>query len=186
MARPPTSLPPTTSDPLQVSLYIGSFKHAPVQYDLFDLVVPASQPAPQHPDEPTFHARPEIHHTFRPEQKVPAKAVSGVFTLLVLAPWVALLGMVCRFRRSNNATLTPRALQWAKIRPQVPYLFSPRILSFISMLGAFEALLFWYWVDLKLGQVLLYGAILSVPTLIAGKQALAALGERRIGKSKTR
>jgi oligosaccharyltransferase complex subunit delta (ribophorin II) len=61
-------------------------------------------------------------------------------------------------------------------------LFSPSILSFILCLGAFEGLLFWYWVDLKLGQVLLYGAMLSIPTLFAGKTALASIGSRRVGR----
>lgn len=94
MARPFSSLPPSGKDPLQVSLYIGSFKHDPVQYNLFDLVVPASQAPAQHPDEVFFHPRPEILHTFRPEQKVPLKFISAVFTGLVAAPWVVLLGLV--------------------------------------------------------------------------------------------
>ncbi|KAI0676458.1 oligosaccharyl transferase delta subunit [Trametes maxima] len=165
MARPPTSLPPTTSDPLKVSLYIGSFVHSPVQYDLFDLVVPPSQPPPQHPDEASFHVRPEIHHTFRPDQKLPPKVISAFFTALLAAPWVILLGL------------------WSHIRPQVPHLFSPSILPFIATLASFEVLLASYWVGLRLGQVLLYGAILAVPTALTGKRALAAIGDRRLGKS---
>ena len=94
MARPPASLPPSGKEPLKVSLYIGSFKHDPAQYELFDLVVPPSQPPAQHADEVFFHPRPEIFHTFRPEQKVPPKFVSAVFTLLLAAPWVVLLGLV--------------------------------------------------------------------------------------------
>ena len=73
--------------------------------------------------------------------------------------------------------------QWAHIGPQVPHLFSPSILPFIATLGAFEALLVWYWVELRLGQVLLYGAILSIPTVLTGKSALAAVGNWRLGKS---
>ena len=49
-------------------------------------------------------------------------------------------------------------------------------------LGAFEGLLVWYWVDLKLGQVLLYGGVLSVITLFAGKQPLSNIGNRRISR----
>ena len=41
----------------------------------------------------------------------------------------------------------------------------------------------WYWVELRLGQVLLYGAILSIPTALTGKRALAAVGDWRIGKN---
>ena len=97
MARPLSSLPPTTEDPLQVSLYIGSFVHTPLQLELFDLAVPASQPPPQHADEVFFHPRPEIFHTFRPEQKVPPKFVSLVFGGLTLAPWAVLLGLVSSY-----------------------------------------------------------------------------------------
>ncbi|KAI8976709.1 oligosaccharyl transferase delta subunit [Trametes punicea] len=165
MARPPASLPPTTTDPLRVSLYIGSFVHNPVEYELFDLIVPPSQPPAQHPDEASFHVRPEIQHTFRPDPKSPPKLISAFFAALLAVPWVVLLGL------------------WSHISPQVPYLFSPSILPFIASLAAFEALLVWYWVALKLGQVLLYGAILAIPTALTGKRALAALGDRRLGKS---
>jgi oligosaccharyltransferase complex subunit delta (ribophorin II) len=55
-------------------------------------------------------------------------------------------------------------------------------LPFTALLGAFEVLLVWYWVDLKLGQVLLYGGMLAIPTIFAGKTALATTGEWRAGK----
>ncbi|KAI0823000.1 oligosaccharyl transferase delta subunit [Trametes gibbosa] len=165
MARPPTSLPPTTSDPLKVSLYLGSFVHPPVQYELFDLALPPSHSPSPHADEASFHVRPEIHHTFRPDQKLPPKVISAFFAVLLAAPWFVLLGM------------------WSHIRPQVPHLFSPNIFPFIATLAAFEGLLVWYWVALRLGQVLLYGAILAIPTAFTGQRALAALGERRLGKS---
>ena len=95
MARPPNSIPPTTSNPLKVSLIVGSFVHDPVTFDLFDLQLPVSQPAPQHPEEASFHPRPLIEHTFRPEQKLPPKTISMVFTALVVSPWIVLLGLVC-------------------------------------------------------------------------------------------
>lgn len=72
--------------------------------------------------------------------------------------------------------------QWSKVGVRVPHLSSPRILPFTVLLGAFEALLVWYWVDLKLGQVLLYAGILALPTIYAGKTALATTGEWRAGK----
>ncbi len=70
----------------------------------------------------------------------------------------------------------------AHIKPTVPQLLSVNIFPFIATLGAFEGLLFWYWVDLKLGQVLLYGGILSLFTAAAGKQALATKSELRVGR----
>ncbi|KDQ58336.1 hypothetical protein JAAARDRAFT_154768 [Jaapia argillacea MUCL 33604] len=165
MARPPASLPPTspTSPPLKVSLLLGSFAHSPAKFDLFELSIPASQPVAQHPDEASFHLLPEIQHTFRPEQKLPPRPVSAFFAALVLTPWVVLIGLC------------------ATIQPTVPHLFSPRILPFTTLLGAFEALLLWYWVDLKIGQVLMYGGVLAVLTATAGKQALGTTGAWRTG-----
>ena len=87
MQRPPLYLPPTSEKkPLKVSLIIGSDSYTPIHSELFDLIIPASQPAPVHPDEHTFHTQPELFHTFRPEQKVPPKFVSLVFGGLTLAP----------------------------------------------------------------------------------------------------
>ncbi|KAF4618573.1 hypothetical protein D9613_009961 [Agrocybe pediades] len=162
---PPLSLPPTpNSDPLSVSLIIGSSKYDPISVELFDLILPPSLPAPAHPDESTFHPQPEIKHTFRPENKLPPRFISAVSVGLVLAPWVVLLGL------------------WSQVTPKASRLFSPSILPFIISLGAFEALLFRYWVGLKLGQVLLYGAILTVPTVFAGRQALTSIGNQRVGR----
>lgn len=67
--------------------------------------------------------------------------------------------------------------------PSTPRLFSPSILPFTALLAAFESLLVWYWIDLKLGQVLLYGGILSIPTVFAGKRALASMGDVRLGRN---
>jgi len=94
MASPPSSIPPTTHNPLEVSLILGSFVHAPAKYDLFDLYIPASQAPSEHPDEAAFHVLPTIEHTFRPEQKLPPRFISAVFAAAVLSPWVILVGLV--------------------------------------------------------------------------------------------
>ncbi|KAG6901596.1 hypothetical protein C0995_010156 [Termitomyces sp. Mi166 len=164
MARPPLSLPPTSDAPLKVTLMIGSPLHSPLKLELFDLVVPASQTPPVHPEEPNFHPLPEIHHTFRPDQKMPPRPISAIFSAVVVAPWAVLLAL------------------WSQVIPRVPYPFSPSILPFILTLGAFEALLVWYWVGLKLGQALSYGAVLGLVTIFAGKQALSKIGDNRINR----
>lgn len=94
MAKPPVSFPPTTKDPLEVSLLLGSFEHSPSKVALFNLILPVSQPAPTHPDEASYYALPEIKHTFRPDPKSPPTIISAAFTGLVLAPWAFLLGAV--------------------------------------------------------------------------------------------
>lgn len=183
MARPPASFPPTTDRPLAVSLILGSFVYDPVTFDLFDLYVPASSTPTPHPDEASFHPQPPIAHTFRPEQSLPPKIVSATFSALVLAPWVVLLTLVRRIFLPPYESLnhTSVRFQWGKVGVRVPHLFSLRILPFTVLLGAFEALLFWYWVDLNLGQVLRYAGILALPTIFAGKTALATTGKWRAG-----
>jgi len=165
MARPPTSLPPTTADSsLKVSLIIGSFVHSPLKHHLFDLNVPASQPVVPHPEEHAFHPLPVIHHTFRPEQRLPPIFISALFSTLVASPWLVLLGL------------------WTNIDPKVPHMLSVNILPFTATLVALEGLMFWYWVDLKLGQVLLYGSALGVVAMLTGKKALVTIGEHRKAK----
>jgi oligosaccharyltransferase complex subunit delta (ribophorin II) len=97
MAKPPSSLPPTSEAPLKVTLLLGSFVHSPAKIELFDLYLPASYPPPQHPDEASFHLLPTIYHTFRPDQKVPPKFISAVFAAMVVSPWVLLLALVRLF-----------------------------------------------------------------------------------------
>jgi oligosaccharyltransferase complex subunit delta (ribophorin II) len=95
MAKPPSGLPPTTADqPLHATLLLGSHIYAPAALSLFELILPASHPAPVAADEATFHPLPEIFHTFRPEQKLPPKFISAVFAGVVLAPWTVLLFLV--------------------------------------------------------------------------------------------
>lgn len=56
-------------------------------------------------------------------------------------------------------------------------------MPFTTTLGALEALLFWYWVDLRLGQVLLYGSGLGIVAILAGKTALVQVGKLRKGSN---
>jgi len=167
MAKPPASLPPTSTAPLKVTLLIGSSSHSPEKLELFNLYVPASYPATAHPDEANFHLLPELAHTFRADPKLPPVAISALFAGIVfVAPWIVLLGL------------------WFSISPSLPRLFSPNILPFTASLGAFEFLLYRYWVDLKLGDVLTYGSILGVITVFTGRHALASIADRRLGNRK--
>ena len=176
-----------------MTLIIGSSLHDPLSVELFDLILPPSLSPPIHLDAASYHPLPEINHTFRPDHKVPPRFISAVSAALVVTPWVILLSLVssppffapplplapmgCVYRLTND-----NKLQWSQVAPRPTHLFSLNILPFILCLGAFECLLYWYWVDLKLGQVLLYGGILSIPTIFAGKTALASIGSRRVGR----
>ncbi|KAF8257601.1 Oligosaccharyltransferase subunit Ribophorin II-domain-containing protein [Lactarius quietus] len=166
MAKPPSSLPPSGEAPLHVSLLLGSFVHGPATLDLFDLHIPPSAPAPVHQDEQFYHLRPELAHTFRPDPKLPPRFVSAFFAALVLAPWVVLLGL------------------WGAVKPSVPHLFSPSILPFVLSLALIEGLLLWYWVELRLGHILLYGSGAATLAVLTGKQALVRIAARRTSSSK--
>lgn len=47
------------------------------------------------PEVVTYGPRPEINHVFRQPEKTPAVALSNAFVLVVLSPWLVLLGAVC-------------------------------------------------------------------------------------------
>jgi len=66
----------------------------------------------------------------------------------------------------------------------VPHLFSPSILSFVLSLALIEGLLLWYWVELRLGHILLYGAGAATLALLTGKQSLVGIATRRTSGSK--
>ncbi|KAI3616361.1 hypothetical protein WG66_012621 [Moniliophthora roreri] len=165
VAKPPASLPPTPNPnhPLQTTLLLGAPSYSPISIELFDLYVPQSHPTLVHPDAASFHVQPEIHHTFRPEPKAPPRAVSAAFTgAVVVAPWLILIGL------------------WSQISFQpTARLFSPHIFPFIVTLGAFEVLMYKYWVELKLGQVLGYGAALGIVTVFTGRHALLNIAGKR-------
>ena len=56
-------------------------------------------------------------------------------------------------------------------------------MPFTTTLGALEALLFWYWVDLRLGQVLLYGSGLGIVVILVYKTASVPVGKLRKGSN---
>ncbi|KAI0301658.1 Oligosaccharyltransferase subunit Ribophorin II-domain-containing protein [Multifurca ochricompacta] len=162
MAKPPSSLPPSGTAPLHVSLLLGSFVHSPAALDLFDLHIPPSAPAPVHPEESLYHLLPELAHTFRSEPKLPPRPISAFFAALSSAHGLSSLDWC-----------------WGAVRPGVSRLFSPSVLSFVLSLTLIEGLLLWYWIELRLGHILLYGSGAAVLTVLTGKQALAGIAARR-------
>ena len=184
MAKPPTSLPPSGAAPLHVSLLLGSFVHSPATLDLFDLHIPPSAPAPVHPDEQFYHPLPELAHTFHPDPKLPPRIISAFFTALVVAPWVVLLGLVRVSFVQPGPFVSLMTTQWGAVKPSAPHLLSLSILPFVLSLVLIEGLLFWYWVELRLGQILLYGSGAAALAVLTGKQALLGIAVRRTSSSK--
>ncbi|KAG8917092.1 hypothetical protein FRC02_003358 [Tulasnella sp. 418] len=155
LRKPPVGLPPTSDHPLNVTLLLGSYTYTSNSFPLFDISLPPSGTPPPHPEEFQYAPQPEIFHTFRAEQKHPFKVVSLIFAALAVTPWAILLALL------SNLPIS--------MKPD------SRTAPFIGLLTAVEGLLLWYWVDLKIYQVLAYGAVLGLVTAAAGKRALSAL-----------
>lgn len=124
MAKPPSSLPPTSTAPLKVTLLLGSFVHSPAKIDLFDLYLPPSHLPAQHPDEASFHVLPTIEHTFRPEQKVPPQFISAAFAGIVFLPWVLLLALVRSFFQVIHSSTNPHRTISGSKSPQAHPVYS--------------------------------------------------------------
>ncbi|CCO26676.1 oligosaccharyl transferase delta subunit [Rhizoctonia solani AG-1 IB] len=156
ISRPPVSLPPTTENPLSVSLILGSFTHSPRTVPLFNLRLPPSAPVTPHAQEKHYAPQPLIAHKFNPEPSQPPKVVSATFAAAALAPWLVLAGLLSQI--STPLDTSSKALSYTA--------------PFLSLLFALEGLLFVYWVKLRLFQVLTYGVILAALAAGAGKRAL--------------
>lgn len=78
----------------------------PFKYTLGHIEVqgPDSNP-PLRPVQVDYKSLPEFAHQFLPEQKLINRAVSGLFSLLVLAPFAVLFGLVSK----NELLLDPKA-----------------------------------------------------------------------------
>ncbi|KAF8761103.1 Oligosaccharyltransferase subunit Ribophorin II [Rhizoctonia solani] len=146
ISRPPVSLPPTTENPLSVSLILGSFTHTPRTVPLFNLRLPPSAPV-----------------------------VSATFAAIALAPWLVLAGLVGLTPSRHTWSLTFPGIQLSQISTPLNTSTKALSYTgpFLSLLFALEGLLFVYWLKLRLFQVLTYGVILAVMAAGAGKRALA-------------
>jgi oligosaccharyltransferase complex subunit delta (ribophorin II) len=54
----------------------------------------------------------------------------------------------------------------------------------VLSLALIEGLLLWYWVELRLGHILLYGSGAATLAILTGKQALVGIAARRTSSSK--
>ncbi|KAI9100416.1 Dolichyl-diphosphooligosaccharide--protein glycosyltransferase subunit Swp1 [Phlyctochytrium arcticum] len=153
-----------------VALHIAGHKVIPTTQDLgnvrFEIAEP---PVPQSAKttaggaslDEIFAAQPELHHTFRAPDKMPNKVLSLTFSLLVLAPWLLLLG------------------SYIVLGANVKNVFSNSVLflsgtTFMAALSVCVLLYYIYWVRLNLFQLLGYGSALGTVTAIVGRQALVA------------
>ncbi|KAG0169544.1 hypothetical protein DFQ28_003587 [Apophysomyces sp. BC1034] len=122
-------------------------------------------------DEDVFEWQPEIHHAFRPDERMPAEWFSQLFALATLAPWLILV--IGWF----SLGLTP-----VKAVSELTAGSANRSISVIAFLGsliAVEYLFYQYWTTLNLFQTLGYLAPLSILVFATGQRALTQVQIRR-------
>ncbi|KAG0251815.1 hypothetical protein DFQ27_008508 [Actinomortierella ambigua] len=148
---------------------LDSFK-----YDLgtIEIEAPASNPAIR-PARVAYTAQPEIHHQFRPDQKLINVVVSGTFTALVLAPWLILAllwsRLNIRFEPLRALAQNPKDIFMA--------------LLFMVSLFSIETTLYSYWVGVTLFPTLQQLGVWSVVAAVSGRSALSALQKRRLQRT---
>ncbi|KAJ3056689.1 proteasome regulatory particle base subunit [Rhizophlyctis rosea] len=156
----------------QLSLYIGSSKHTPIEYSFggVELDFP-KDPKFGKFEHDVFEPLPEIVHQFRPDEKQPPVILSQLFVILVLAPWgflaVAYLHLnanINNFFASSSNTLFGSL--------------------FLGSLASLLTLLYLYWLKLNIFQLLGYGSVLSLATAVLGRQALVARAAYRTKANK--
>ncbi|KAH8549491.1 Oligosaccharyltransferase subunit Ribophorin II-domain-containing protein [Umbelopsis sp. PMI_123] len=122
--------------------------------------------------EDEFGIQPEIVHQFRPQEKMPSKIVSQFASLLVLAPWIALLAGWAQLGYTPAKVISN--IQKESMTSTLS------ILSFLGTLVAIEFLFFSYWTHLNLFQTLGYLSILSLAAFFTGQRALTVVQQKRI------
>ncbi|KAF7725719.1 hypothetical protein EC973_009437 [Apophysomyces ossiformis] len=122
-------------------------------------------------EEDVFEWQPEIHHAFRPEERMPPAWFSQLFAIVVLTPWLILTA------GWFSLGLTP-----FKVLSELKTGSANRAISVLAFLGsliAVEYLFYLYWTKLNLFQTLGYLAPLSVLVYATGQRALTQVQIRR-------
>ncbi|OCF55526.1 oligosaccharyltransferase complex subunit delta (ribophorin II) [Kwoniella mangroviensis CBS 10435] len=163
----------TTHGSFHLTLLLSSLDSLePLAYPLGQLSLPPSilKPIPRkrhdlppRQGEPAFQPQQEIFHTFKEDPKTVGWTLSIIGTVITLAPWTILLGLLGKISPSLNFQ-TP---------PVSSYIF-------LLVLGALEALIFVYWLRLKLYHLLPAFLGLSVIATYTGIVALRELRARRL------
>jgi len=114
-----------------------------------------------------YGPRPLIHHTFRHPDPIPSSILSLTFSVIVLTPWLFLIGAW------SNLGVNLSALPWS---------FPGRLLaafSFLISLGLNIGLSYLYWIEVPLFKTLLYFLPIGLSTIISGCFALNHVQNRR-------
>ncbi|KAF8937323.1 Dolichyl-diphosphooligosaccharide--protein glycosyltransferase subunit Swp1 [Dissophora ornata] len=146
----------------------------PYKYMLGHIEVkgPTTNPATR-PTRLEYKSQPEIHHQFRPDQKLINTAISGAFTLLVLAPFAVLLllwgQLNIKFEPLKALATKPLDLIAAAV--------------FFGSLAGMEYVFYSYWTHVTLFPVLQSLGVLSIVAIVSGRSVLSAAQTRRLQRT---
>ncbi|KAI1317455.1 proteasome regulatory particle base subunit [Mortierella claussenii] len=144
---------------------------SPFRYTLGQIEVqgPSANPTVR-PSRVEYKSQPEIHHQFRPDQKLINRAISGAFTLFVLTPFAALFILWSRL----DIKFEP-----LKALVQRPLDLAASVIFFSSLAGI-EYVFYSYWTHVTLFPVLQYLGVLSLVAIVSGRAVLTSVQARRL------
>ncbi|CAO3651452.1 unnamed protein product [Cunninghamella echinulata] len=120
-----------------------------------------------------FEVQPEIHHQFRPSERMPSPSFSKLFSLLTLSPWLLLVvGWL-------SIGATPKSI--------VSGLTSQRgiwILSFVGLLLITEYIFYLYWTRWNIFETMTYVGVWSLVLFVTGQRALTSVQLYRLANTK--
>ncbi|CAG8498870.1 6399_t:CDS:2, partial [Cetraspora pellucida] len=143
-----------------LDLIIGTFSHKdPLKYHIgtLDVDVPVM---PSGPSPVVYGPKPEIHHIFRPDEKLPPIWLSYSFVVIVVMPWLFLIGSWTYI--GVNVSLLAKEPKSALMS-----------LLFLSSILAIEVVFYNYWTHLNIFQTLSLLTVLSIVAFITGQKALS-------------
>lgn len=151
------------NDTYQLALYITSKSGDILKYPLGKMAVSVDESKTRRPSwlDAEYTQQPRIDHEFKPPQKMPSPTLSHVFTGLVVAPWLFFLPFA--FKTGLNASNAAR---------QVTYTLSAAL--FLGVLAAWTFLFFLYFTEFNIFQLMGYGSVLAVISVVVGRSALVA------------
>ncbi|KAF9437755.1 hypothetical protein BGZ76_011285 [Entomortierella beljakovae] len=157
-----------------MTFLVGGPKIAePFRYNLGQIEVQGPSNPTTRPVRVEYHSQPEIHHQFRPDQKLINTAISGTFTLLVLSPFLVLFFLWSKLG-INFAPLKSLA--------QSPLELISALVFFGSLVGI-EYVFYSYWTHVTLFPVLQYLGGLTLVAAISGRSVLSTIQTRRLKRT---
>lgn len=151
-----------------ILLVVGdSFIQNPISWQLGSVQLNFGKHAVEVPAPSNSTRAPELHHTFNPPAKRPRSAISLIFTIAVLSP-LLLLFIGLGYVRANIYGFPTGGLSFLSA------------VGFLGCIGALMALNVVYFLYLNMIQTLGYLALIGIPTIFIGHQALKHLADQRL------